>query len=221
MQSYGVPDAPADGYVRQLEASKTEVAPGLALPDAGHVWALDKFGGEPQLVQLKYTVINLNNHAASNFVKVNLAPFIYKPKVTWELPGSAAVVRLHDPTPAIFLAGIYDNQDAADPAALCGNLVLVRTTVRNDKRVVGTAEFTQLTARAKRSEEVIETVIEKFGKNGWYKLAPKQPLSPGEYALVRQPQQENTFGTSIFDFAIDFGAPQNSNAVSADSAKKD
>lgn len=222
MQSYGVKDSPTDAYVQRLEASKTEVAPGLSLPTAGHVWALDKFGGQPQLVQLKYTVPTNNNHAASNVVKANLAPFIYKPRFTWELPGSAATVRLHDANPAMFLVRMSSDEDAADPAtAQCGDLALIRLAVRDNKRIVATVAFTQLTGKAKRSDDVIETVLERFGKNGWYKLTPKQPLSPGEYALVQLPQRAYALGMQVFDFAIDFDAPGNSNAVLADSAEKD
>ncbi len=221
MQDYGVEESAADAYVRRLETSKTEVAPGLALPDAGHVWALDKFAGEPQLIQLKYTLVNVNNNAASNMLKTNLAPFIYKPKVTLELPGPAAVVRLHDATPAIFLVGVYKDEDAAEPRSQFANLALVRVKVRGDKRVVSAIAFTQVTGNAKRSQEIIETSVEKFGANGWFKLMPKQPLEPGEYALVRLPEQDRMFGASIFDFAVDPSAPQDSNAVRAGSAKKE
>jgi hypothetical protein len=221
MQDYNIPDTPADAYVHRVETSKVEVAPGLTLPNAGHVWALDKFVGQPQLVQMKYTIVDLNNHAASNVVKTNLAPFVYKPKVTWELQDSAAVVRLHDATPTVFFLSVYDSEDAADPGAKWGNLAMVRLQVRDDRRVVGTTAFMQLTAKAKRSEERIETVTEKVGNSGWYKIFPKQPLSPGEYAFVRLPKQANLLGANIFDFAIDPGAPQNRNAVIGDSAKKD
>jgi hypothetical protein len=221
MQAYGVPDTPADVYAHRIESSKTQVAPGLTLPDAGHVWVLDKFAGQPQLVQLKYTLVETNNHTASNVVKSSLAPFIYKPKITWELRGTAAVVRLHDATPAIFFLAAHDSEDAADPAPIWGNLAMVRLQVRDDNRVVGTTAFTQVTGKAKRSEEQIETVTEKVGNSGWYKIFPKDPLSPGEYAFVRLPKKANLLGANIFDFAIDPDAPQNSNALVGDSAKQD
>jgi hypothetical protein len=223
MQVYGVPDTQADIYVHQVESSKTEAAPGLTLPDAGHVWALDGFVGQPQLVQLKYTMVEANNHVASNSVKASLAPFVYKPKATWEIPGPAALVRLHDATPAIFFVMDYGSEDAADPtaAAKWGNFALVRLRVSDGKRVVSTTAFTQFTAKAKRSEEQVETLIQKVGNRGWYKILPKQPLMPGEYAFVRLPKQATMLGGSIFDFAIDPEAPQNTNVVLGDSAKKD
>ena len=220
MPVYGVPDTPADIYV-QIESSKNEVAPGLTLPDAGHVWALDRFAGQPQLVQLKYTIVVGNNHAASNTLKAGLVPFVYKPKATWEVPGPAALVRLHDATPAIFFVSVYGSEDAADPEAKWGDLALVRLQVRDGSRVVSKTAFTQITGKAKRSEEQVETVIEKVGSHGWYKILPKQPLPPGEYAFVRLPKQAYLLGANIFDFAIDPGAPQNTNVIRGDSAKKD
>jgi hypothetical protein len=221
MGSYGVPDSPDDVYVHQVESSRIEVAPGLILPNAGHVWALDRFAGQPQLVQLKYTIVVANNHAVSNTVKANLAPFIYKPKATWEVPGPAALVRLHDATPEIFFVTVYGNEDAADPAASWGDLALVRLQVRDGNRVVSTTAFTQFTSKAKRSEDQVETLIQKVGSVGWCKISPKQPLPPGEYAFVRLPKQATLLGANIFDFAIDPGAPQNAKVILADSAKKD
>lgn len=221
MQVYGVPNTQADLDVHQVESSQSEVAPGLILPSAGHIWALDKFAGQPQLVQLKYTMVEANNHVASNILKSNLAPFVYKPKATWEIPGPTALVRLHDATPAIFFVSVYGSEDAADPKAKWGDLAVVRLRVRNGKRIVSTTAFTQLTSKAKRSEEQVETLIQKVGNSGWYKILPKQPLPPGEYAFVRLPKQATLLGASIFDFAIDPEAPQNANAILRDSAKKD
>jgi hypothetical protein len=222
MQTYGVPDTQTDLYVHQVESSQTEVAPGLALPSAGHVWALDTFAGQPQLVPLKYTMVEANNHLASNTVKASLAPFLYKPKATWEIQGPAALVRLHDATPAIFFVTVYGSEDAADPtaAAKWGNFALVRLRVSDGKRVVSTTAFTQYTAKAKRSEEQVEAVIQKVGNRGWYKILPQQPLLPGEYAFVRLPKQATMLGANIFDFAIDPEAPQNANVILGDSAKK-
>ena len=219
MKQYSVPDTPSDIYARRAETSRPEVAPGLRVPNAGHVWALDKFAGQPQLLQLKYVSPRLNNHAASNFAGVNLAPFIYKPKQTLELSGSAASVRLHNGTPAIFFV-ITSNEDAADPSASFGELVIAKLQVNNDRRIVSTTAFTQVTAKAKRSAEQIETITEKVG-NGWYKIYPKAPLSPGEYAFLRMPDQANRFSTAIYDFAIDPEAPQSPNAVQAASARSD
>jgi hypothetical protein len=220
MQVYGVPDTQDDIYVHKVESSQTEAAPGLTLPNAGHIWALDTFAGQPQLVQLKYTLAEANNHIASN-AAVAIVPFVFKQKVTWEIPGPAALVRLHDATPGIFFVTVYGSDDAADPtaAAKWGNIALVRLRVGDGKRVVSTIAFTQFTSKAARSEEQVETLIQKVGNSGWYKISPKQPLPRGEYAFVRLPKQATLLGANIFDFAIDPDAPQNTDAILGDSAK--
>src|ERR1700758_3005562 len=159
-----LPNTPDDVYARHVRSSRPEVAPGLVLPDAGHEWALDKFDGQPQLVQLKFTAIRSNNHLASNMVKSNLAPpFVYKPKATWEIPDSAAVVRLHTGTPTIFFVSPYDIEDAANPNVTWDSLALIRLQVHKDRRVVSTTAYTQITGKAQRSEDRVETVTEKIG----------------------------------------------------------
>jgi hypothetical protein len=213
IQSYGVPDTPSDTYVRRAESAKVEAAPGLVLPDAGHVWALDTISGQPQLVQLKFTLVQANNHLVANRVKAGLAPFVFRPKATWEVPGAAAVVRLHDATPAIFFVMVYGADDAADPKAAMDGFAIVRLQPDEGKRVVGTVTFNQFTAKGKRSEEQIQTKVERVGEPGWYKIVPTEALSPGEYAFVRLPRQSTTMGMNIFDFAIDPDAPPNAKAV--------
>jgi hypothetical protein len=214
MKQYSVSDTPSDIYARRAETSRPEVAPGLRLPNAGHVWALDKFAGQPQLLQLKYISPKINNHSASNVAGAVVAPFIYKPKFTVELSGPTALVRLHDGTPAIFFVKGSTSEDAADPSASWGELVIVKLQVNNDRRIVSTAAFSPMTGKSKRAAEQIETITEKVG-SGWYKIFPKVPLSPGEYAFLRMPNQANLFSMTIYDFAIDPEAPQSPNVVQA------
>jgi len=220
VQNYGVLDTPDDVRASRARSSRPEVAPGLVLPDAGHEWALDKFGGQPQLVQLKYTAVQSNNHVVSNIAKENVAPFVYKPKATWEVPGPAAAVRLHTVTPVIFFVSTYDDEDAADSSVGLDSLALVKLQVHKDRRIVSTTAYTQLTGKAKRSEDQVETVTEKIGSSGWFKISPKEPLPPGEYGLVRLPKQANLLGAAIFDFAIDPSAPENPKAIQPTGAKE-
>ena len=46
--------------------------------------------------------------------------------------------------------------------------------------------------------------------------SPKEPLPPGEYGWMSLPNGQNTFGTVVYDFAIDAAAPENAGAVRAD-----
>lgn len=193
------------------------VAPGLALPGTGRVWALDTFEAKPQLVHLMYFQTTIDRHAASNFAKVNLAPFIAKAKMTVELRGTKAAVRLHELTPTIFIRCTpADTEDAAlDPTAADTHteLAIVKLEVHGDKRLVNTLAFTQVTGRASRSESSVEIVRAQIADSQWQKITPKNPLAPGEYGLVALPQGQNLVPTRVFDFAIDPPAAQNSNIV--------
>lgn len=196
--------------------SEVEIEGGLTLPSKGHVWAVDTFQGKAQLVQMKYLPTNLDNHAGSNVLKTNLAPFMYKPKATVEISGAAAGVRLHETSPAIYIRGYgslnVDSDDAADPAASSNTqtqLIVVRLETKKDKRIISTIAFTQITGHAARNNQSVQVNIKRVGKTDWQKITPVQPLEPGEYALVPMPRGQNLFPSSVFDFAIDPKAPAN------------
>jgi hypothetical protein len=196
------------------------VAPGLHLPSTGRIWALDSFSGKPELLHVKYRKIDLNTHTGSNMLKTQAAPFLYKPKQTLEINGASAELRLHEASPIFFVRRVaWADQESADEAQTAANadtLSLLRLEVKSDHRVAATIAFTQVTSHASRSDSAIETVIEQIPGTDWYKLSPKQPLTPGEYGLMTLPKRQNTFGLVIYDFAIDAAAPENAGAVLAE-----
>lgn len=193
------------------DAPGTPIGDGLVLPDVGHVWVRDSLDGRPHLVQLKYVSTQVDTHAASNMVKANMAPFIYKPKDTIEIHGAAANVRLHDPEPTIYLRGygIWISEDAADSADTSTqmDLTLAKVESKKDHRIVSTIAFTQITGKAARNNQTIAINIEKLGNTDWQKITPKEPLPPGEYVLMGMPRGANLFPARVFDFAIDPQAP--------------
>jgi hypothetical protein len=207
-------DAAGTSFQMPVQSRGPTVAPGVTLPATGRIWALDTFEGMQELVHMMYIPIITDRHAAENLVKANLAPFIYKPKMTMEIPGTKAAVRLHDLTPVIFVRrSRADVEDAAlGSASAQGNtgLALVKLEVHGNKRLVSTIAYTQVTGKASRSQAAVETVIEPVAKSDWEKIMPKHPLAPGEYALVALPEQQNLYSTRVFDFAIDPKAPRNS-----------
>ncbi len=202
--------------------SGTPIGDGLVLPATGHVWATDVFDGTRQLVQMKFLPTNLDRHVGSNALKTNLAPFIYKPKQTIEIQGAAASVRLHDPNVVIYIRGYgsfnEDASDAADPTATSSTqteLLIVKVKPAKDKRVISTIAFTQVTGNAARASQAIEVHAEALGNTDWQKITPKEPLAPGEYALVPMPRGQNLFPSAVFDFSIDPKAPANANAITS------
>jgi hypothetical protein len=195
----------------------TAIKNGLVLPAIGHMWATDVFEGTPQLVQLKYVPTNLDRHAGSNVLKANMAPFVYKPKQTVEIQGTTANVHLHDPDTTIYIRGYGSaNEDAAASSGTSSTqteLALVRLEPKKDRRVVSTIAFTQLTGNAARNSQIVSFKIERLGDTDWQKITPKEPLAPGEYALMPMPRGQNLFPTAVFDFAVDPKAPANANAI--------
>ena len=193
------------------------VAPGLALPTTGRVWALDTFEGKPELVHLKYFPTRVDRHPSSNFAKVNLAPFIAKPKITIEIQGAKSAIRLHETTPAIFVRYIpHDNEDAAlDPSKdpTSSELTILRLEARKEKRLVSTMAFTQVTGTPSRSQEIVEIDRVQVPNSEWQKITPRKPLAPGEYGLLALPKGQGLAPTRVFDFAIDPNAPRNQGVV--------
>jgi hypothetical protein len=209
-------DPPIDTEALADAVPGTPIGDGLALPSFGHVWVRDDFEGRPQLVQLKYVPTDVNRHACSNFVKAELAPFVYRPKVSIEIADAAANVRLHDPNVSIYVRGFGGGNEDAAPTRETSTqteLALVRAKSKKDRRIISTIAFTQLTGKAARSNDLVVFNIEKVGSSGWQKITTKGPLPPGEYALVCMPRGQNLLPTRVFDFAIDPKAPANANAV--------
>jgi hypothetical protein len=219
-QSQPIPqtDPPIDplGGVPANAPPRTPIGEGLVLMSFGHVWARDTFDGKPQLVQLRFLPTKIDQHVGSNLLKTNLAPFVYKPKASIEIEGAAANVRLHDPHVSIYVRGFSDWSGDAAPSSETStrtDLMLVRAESKKDRRIISTVAFTQITAKAARSEDTVAFTMEKVGNSDWRKITPNDPLPPGEYALMFMPRGQNLFPTRVFDFAVDPKAPTNSGVI--------
>jgi hypothetical protein len=198
----------------------TPIGEGLVLPSRGHVWARDRFNGQPQLFQLKFVPTEIDRHSGSNLLKANLAPFIYKPKESIEVSGAAASVRLHDQSASIYVRGYEASSEDAAPSSATStrsDLALVRVESKKDRRIISTIAFTQLTGKAARNYLTVAFTIEKVGNTDWRKITPRDPLPPGEYALLCMPRGQDLLPAEIFDFAIDPKAPANLDAVTPSS----
>jgi hypothetical protein len=219
---YGLPNDTDTVVPAEHSSSGPLVAPGLALPSTGRLYALDEFAGKAELVHLKYRTVELNNHSGSNLLKTQAPPFFYKLKKTVEIEGASAEVRLHEASPVFFVRhnswASEESEDGSKPASGPGSLSLMRLDVKSGRRVAATIAFTQVTGHASRSESIVDTIDEPIPGGDWYKVRPKEPLPPGEYGWMSLPNGQNTFGTVVYDFAIDAAAPENAGAVVADRA---
>ncbi|MCU1248146.1 MAG: hypothetical protein JWQ49_1175 [Edaphobacter sp.] len=190
-----------------------EPIPGVHIPNGSIPWAVDIYEGKQQLVPIHHTTVEVNNHKGTNVAGSLAGSVFYKPKVTTEVNGAHARVALHSDKP-VFYVHIMDDPggDSSDPAT--PGWAIVRATINKDRRILAQVNFTQLTGNAKRNDSQVDAAIEMLG-DGWFKIVPKDPLSPGEYALQPVPKAANTFSTVVFDFTIDSKAPNAPDALSA------
>lgn len=192
--------------------SSPEPIPGVRIPNGSIPWALDLYEGRQQIVPIHHTSVEVNNHKGANVAGSLAGSVFYKPKMTTEVNGAHARVALHTDKP-VFYVHVMDDP-GGDSSASAANWAIVRASIDKDRRILSQVNFTQLTGNAKRNAFQVDASIEKLD-DGWFKIVPKEPLAPGEYALQPVPKAANTFSTVVFDFTIDSKAPDASDALSA------
>jgi hypothetical protein len=134
--------------------------------------------------------------AAVGEVQTNVVPFIGTTKMELVLPGQRASYRITEREP-IFLS-TYSPSDA----------LLVRLKPGSKDRNLkissgGILPFVGATQRqGVRNEDRVEIVSERDA-NGLYRLRPRAPLEPGEYAFVPTHGFSSGLTDKIYDFGVD------------------
>jgi hypothetical protein len=193
-------------------------APGLRLPVLGSVWVLDHEDGQPVLVQLRFLSTSYNGHGASNFLKEQAAPLIYRPKGTVEITGAAATVRLHDVRPVFFIRGLDVNSvsDSEAPHQTTNgqtDLSLVTMKAKKGMRILSSISYAPWGGHAKRSDDAVAMDVKTLPGGEWVRWQPLQDLTPGQYGITALPKGQGLFPDRIYDFAIDPLAPPNAAVV--------
>jgi len=185
---------------QSVSSDDISVAEGLQLPTYGHIWALDTWKGVRELVRLKPP-----NATAED------SGFSIKLRRTIEFKGEAAQVRVHDAAPQFFLRGVSGSDNGRS------DLVVLRLIIEGERRTVTKDAMAQLKQQEKHGDSQYPDVIgikqQRVGTTDWYRLSPRQVLTPGEYALVPLPSSPGFTEGEIFDFAIDPEAPENSDPL--------
>ena len=172
-----------------------KLAPELRLPAEGGVFLLEMQAGKPVLQRLQGANPQENTHETANRLKKSLVPVPLLSQVqTLELKGSSAKVRLHSPTPPIFV----DVEDEQGPIA-GENFRIVRLERKRELRVVTTTKV------GLGGETVKETFLasraERFSGD-WWKLVLLEDLTPGEYAIVIA-DRGGYRSEVVWDFGVD------------------
>ena len=161
-----------------VSSDDISVADGLQLPTYGHVWALDTWKGLHELIRLRPPDTTGDESGFSLKVRRNI-----------DFKGEAAVVRLHDASPAFFVRGV-SGSDAGR-----SDVVAVRLNMEGQHRVAPKDTLSLLKQQAKRqtaqggapSAGIVEIKQQRVGATDWYQLSLPHALAPGEYALIPLP----------------------------------
>ncbi len=197
------------------EAASPTVAPGLRLPEQGGVFLLDKFAHKDSLVELVQNSTQQNKHMGKNILRAVVNPLPTGPRQTMDLPGAHARVQSHLTTPQIFVNINFDDDSSTGGEEAVKlrkeerfKIVRVKPSGK-DKRSVADIKISLL-GSMKEQRNVIPTTVESVGTD-WVRVTPKQPLGPGEYALVEMltPKQMNLY---VWDFGVNPSAPANPTA---------
>lgn len=219
---------------QEEEAQSPHVAPGLRLPPEGGVYALDTYLSEPELLPLDQNNGDVNRQISRNVLHSAVNP-LSGSKRTIELAAPRSKIQVHASLPTIYInLEPIDEQDenaAAEaeskkskstkadrkPAELpWDRFQIVRVQVKGDKRIVGAVKTT-LTGKVSEQDQAIPAGAEQVG-DGWVKLTPKAPLTPGEYALIEMLGKQG-INSYVWDFGMHPDAPANLAVIKPEKAK--
>jgi hypothetical protein len=211
------------------QARRPEVAKGLQLPDEDSVFALDRFEGNPELVELLPVDLALNvkdRHGISTLNPLAGA------KASLELEGQHAKVHLHVSAPTIYLSlGVTGNAEQVLTHALTidtsnakevanrkrgahspdSGFAIVRADERQAVRIVGAIHVSPR-GTVTQDENVISATVEVLNGKYWLKITPNQPLAPGEYALV-EILSASDINQTVWDFRVDPASEDNPGSL--------
>jgi hypothetical protein len=184
---------------------------------------LDTYLTEPQLIPLDQTGGEVNRHTGHNVLRGVMNP-VGGSKRTIEIPGARSNLQVHAALPTIYInldAGADNDQteekNIKKPAAQLpwDRFRIVRAQVKGDKRIVGAIKIA-ISGKASSEEQVIPTDAEQLAQ-GWIKLTPKAPLTPGEYAIAELLGKEG-MNSFVWDFGMHPDAPANMSVIKPETA---
>jgi hypothetical protein len=201
-------ETPEERDEREKEAANSpEVMAGLRLPGTGGVFLLDQYESKPELAEIVQNGSELNKNASGSVLRAAINP-LASSKQPFEIKGQHAAIQSHVPRPVLYI----DIDEGPQSGAPTGDRFrLVRTEIKNDKRVVANLKVT-FTGKVSEHNNSVPATVEKLGTGDWLKVTPTQDLSPGEYAVVEMlgPEEMNLY---VWDFGVNPKAQANPNTV--------
>lgn len=186
---------PAHSSTYAVVNGELVVAPGLRIPNGNVPWALDTINGRQVLVPV--------HHSALTPAPTNAA-----------LQGAAPATPLHATEPVFFIhtSDRTENNGDAGRGTPTG-WALLPVKVEGGTRTVSRVKFADVNAATVCGEPVICTQAESL-PGGWLRMTPRDPLPPGQYALLPVPRTSTSLSPLAYDFVVsaDAAAPKDSVA---------
>lgn len=174
--------------------------PGVPLPAEGMVWALDTVDGRQTLVRLAFHSTVVNSHVARNLLMPPLVPT----RGSVELDGPHAVVRLVSGRPVILIRSHAGREDELEISANPRRIALVHLRTMGQKRTMTKMSFNYIGTLRSRSQDAVDTDQTSLVNGDWTEWKPRQPLTPGEYAIVFLPTRprKSWVPRTVVDFGV-------------------
>jgi len=206
-----------------------EVAKDLRLPELDSVLILDTYRGTPELVPLAQTDGDLNRNTGHNILRATINPLSSAHQLV-QIKGETSPVQLHIDSPVIYLrigeavaptggtpltvdthGATSAIKDGPKGGSADSRYVIVRADVRTGARVIASFKV-GLLGNGHVQEDVVETISEMLPGGHWMKLAPRQPLEFGEYALM-EIISDQSVNLGVWDFGVHPVAPENRDII--------
>jgi hypothetical protein len=195
----------------ERKAQCPEVAQGLALPNKDAVFALDRFGGAPQLVELAAVDLAVDGKLWHGLNTLNP---LAASKAQIKLAGAHAKVHLHTSSLAIYLS-LVSRDDAGTDQTSASSFAIVRAEERDTVRNLSAIHFSR-TGTISLGENAAFATVEALPGKLWLKITPPKPLPPGEYALV-EIITASEMSQTAWEFSVDPASGANQGAIGANS----
>ena len=170
-----------------------EARPGIVLPDAYGLYALD--GDVIRTMQQDHAEAHFDK--ARTFERVVTGVPLIKSKQEVEIPGKHAKLRMQSGDPEFYFRTI----DERDP-----QMTLLRVEINGDNRALETITTDMVGQNTYKNREV--ATQEWDAAHGLYRFTVEETLSPGEYALIETTPEGHSL--YVWDFGVDGEADGNS-----------
>ncbi len=170
------------------------VAPGLRVPNGNVPWALDTINGKQVLVPVHHSALTPS-------------------ETTARLQATAPATPLHATAPVFFIHTSDRTENSGDSGrGTPTGWALLPVKVESGSRTVSRVKFADVNAATVCAEPVICTQAEALS-GGWLRMMPRDPLPPGQYALVPVPRAATSLSPLAYDFIVSVDAAAPKDAV--------